>query len=297
MFCKRFLRGPLIFLQIFSYLSELFCTMAVNEPVILDLDQILDDRFGKGKVSKPVKNFLKKLVHQDHLNEYLKQGWLGVDFAEKALEYYDAHVTVEGLENIPTDGRYTFAGNHPLGGIDALSLIASVGRKFDGNIVIPANDILMAIKPIAEFTIPVNKFSGGQSSSLVGQINDAFNSDRQVIIYPAGVCSRKIDGKVQDLPWKKTFITKSRMSHRDIIPVWFSGQNSKTFYRLDKLRNTFKLKLNIAMLALPDELYKSQHKSYTMVFGKPIPWQTFTSEKKDVEWAAWVREKTYELQK
>lgn len=268
--------------------------MPVNETVILDLDAIVKDRFGEKKIPKPVVAWLKHFIHQDHLNGYLKQGWLGVEFAEKALEYYDIHLTVKGLEDIPDEGRYTFAGNHPLGGIDALSVIGQVGRKFDGKIVIPANDLLMAIKPIAEYTVPVNKL-GGQSAELVGRINDAFYSDRQVIIFPAGLCSRKIDGVVQDLPWKKTFITKSRESHRDIIPVWFSGENSKRFYRIDKLRNMLKLKLNIAMLTLPDELYKTQHKSYTLVFGKPIPWQTFTGKKPDREWAAWVREKVYEL--
>lgn len=270
--------------------------MPVNEPIILDLDAIVKSRFGENKIPRFVLNWLKKFIHQDHLNGFLKQGWLGVEFAEQANVYYDAHVTVEGLENIPDEGRFTFAGNHPLGAIDALNVIAQVGRKFDGKIVIPANDLLMAIKPIAEYTVPVNKM-GGQSADLVGMINDAFNSDRQVIIFPAGLCSRKIDGVVQDLPWKKTFITKSRMSQRDIVPVWFSGQNSRRFYRLDKLRNLLKLKLNIAMLTLPDELYKSQHRSYRLVFGKPIPWQTFTDKKRDVEWAAWVREKVYELKK
>ena len=270
--------------------------MAVNETVILDLDKVVEDKFGKGKVPRFVVSWLKRFIHQDHLNGFLKQGYLGVEFAEKALEYYDVHVTVEGLENIPADGRYTFAANHPLGGIDALSVLASIGRKFDGNVISPSNDMLMAIKPVAEYTIPVNKF-GGQSYSLPELINNAFNSDRQVIIFPAGLCSRMIDGKVQDLPWKKTFITKSKVSHRDIVPIWFSGCNSKRFYRLDKIRNVLKLKLNIAMLTLPDELYHCQHKSYKMVFGKPIPWQTFTQDKKDVEWAAWVREQVYALEK
>ena len=270
--------------------------MPKNETVILDLDKIVESRFGKGKVPKFVLSWLKKFIHQDEMNGCLGQGYLGYEFAEKAVEYYEVHVDVEGLENIPVDGRYTFAGNHPLGAIDALSVIGQVGRKFDGNIVIPANDILMAIKPIAEYTIPVNKF-GGQSSDLVGLINDAFNSARQVIIFPAGLCSRKIDGVVQDLPWKKTFITKSRMSHRDVVPVWFSGQNSNRFYRLDKLRNLLKLKLNIAMLTLPDELHNCRRKSYKLVFGKPISWQTFTADKKDNEWAAWVREQVYALRK
>ena len=268
----------------------------VNHSVTLDLDQIVKSRFGKKKMPRFLMNWLKRFIHQDHLNGYLEKGYLGVEFAEKALEYYDVHVSVEGLENVPVDGRYCFAGNHPLGGIDALSVIGFVGRKFDGRIVVPANDFLMAIGPIAEYTIPVNKM-GAQSQNLSGLINEAFESERQVIIFPAGLCSRKIDGIVQDLPWKKTFITKSRQYHRDVVPVWFSGQNSKRFYRLDALRNFLKLKLNIAMLTLPDELYKCQQKSYRLVFGKPIPWQTFTPERRDIEWAVWVREKVYELKK
>ena len=270
--------------------------MPVNETVRLDLDSIVKSRFGEKKIPRFLIEWLKKFIHQDHLNAYLDKGYLGVEFAEKSLEYYDVRVTVEGLENIPDEGRFTFAGNHPLGGIDALSLIAKIGAKYKGNIVVPANDFLMAIKQIAEYTLPVNKM-GSNSSELIGLINEAFNSDRQVIIFPAGLCSRKIDGVVQDLPWKKTFIAKSRMSKRDIVPVWFSGQNSKRFYFLDRLRKLLKLKLNIAMLTLPDELYKCQHKSYKMVFGKPIPWQTFTPEKRDAEWAAWVREKVYELKR
>ena len=270
--------------------------MCTNETVILDLDQIVKSRFGEKKIPGFVLRWLKKFIHQDHLNGFLSQGYLGVEFAEKALEYYDVSLTVEGLENLPDDGRYTFAGNHPLGGIDAVSVIATIGRKYDGNIVIPANDFLMAIKPIAEYTIPVNKM-GGQSKDLAARIDEAFLSDRQVIIFPAGLCSRKIDGVVQDLPWKKTFITKSRMSQRDIIPMWFSGRNSRRFYFLDRLGKLLKLKLNIAMLTLPDELYKSRSKPYRLVIGKPIPWQTFTADKRDAEWAAWVREKVYELKK
>ena len=268
--------------------------MPVNETVTLDLEPIVKERFGENKVPGWLLAWLKKKLHLDHINGYLEKGYVGVEFAEQVLVYYDAHVTVEGLDELPVDGRYTFAGNHPLGGIDAVSLIAYIGRKFDGNIVIPANDVLMYLKQIAEYTVPVNKF-GGQSSDLITLLNDAFNSDRQMIIFPAGACSRMIDGVVQDLPWRKTFITKSRMSQRDVVPVWFSGRNSRRFYFLDKLRNALKLKTNIAMLTLPDELHKSQHKSYRLVFGKPIPWQTFTPEKKDVEWAAWVREKVYEL--
>ena len=268
--------------------------MAVNESVTVDINQMIDGKFKKNKVPRFVRRWLGNLIHQDFFNGFFRQGYLGVDFCEKALEYLGITVDVSGVENIPAEGRFTFAANHPLGGADALSVLAVIGRRFDGNIVVPANDFLMSIKPIAEYTIPVNKM-GGQASALAVQLNEAFDSGRQMIIFPAGICSREVDGVVQDLPWQKTFITKSRASRRDIIPIWFSGQNSKRFYRVDKLRNLLKIKFNLAMLLLPDELYRSRGKHYRMVIGKPIPWETFTAEKRDREWAAWVRGETYRL--
>ena len=265
--------------------------MPVNETVRLDLDEIVKSRFGEKKIPQFVLNWLKRFIHQDHLNGYLEKGYLGVEFAEKSLDYYDVHLTVEGLENVPDEGRFTFAGNHPLGGIDAMSLIGTVGRKYNGNIVIPANDFLMAIKPIAEYTLPVNKM-GGQSAELIGMINDAFNSDRQVIIYPAGLCSRKIDGIVQDLPWKKTFITKSVEHQRDIVPMHFYGRNSWRFDFWDWVGEVTGVnkKFPLAMAFLVDEMYRAQGKTYRVVIGKPIPWQTFDDSKKPIEWAAWMKD-------
>ena len=270
--------------------------MPTNRSVLIDLDQVIESKFGANRLPRFVVSALKKFIHQDYLNAYLSQGTVGVEFAAGALEYFHAPVTVEGLENIPKDGRFTFAGNHPLGGIDALGVVAAVGSHFDGNIAFLANDFLMAFKQLEEFNIPVNK-TGGQSADLPQRIDAAFASDRQIILFPAGLCSRKIDGVVQDLPWKKTFITKSRTAQRDVVPMWFSGQNSRRFYRLDKLCKVLKIKFNLARLTLPDEMYKGQNKAYRLVFGKPIPWQTFTKEKKDAEWAAWVRDKVYELSK
>ena len=101
--------------------------MPVNETVTLDLDQIVKSRFGEKKIPQFVLNWLKRFIHQDHLNGYLKKGYLGVEFAEKSLDYYDVHLTVEGLENLPEKGRFTFAGNHPLGAIDAMSMIGTIG--------------------------------------------------------------------------------------------------------------------------------------------------------------------------
>ena len=268
--------------------------MAANEVVIIDIDKVVASRAKGKRFPKFILRWLKSFIHQEWINDFLRQGYLGVEFTEKMLEYMNVKVHVVGAENIPSEGRFTFASNHPLGGVDAAALVAFLGRKYDGNIITPANDFLMNVKQVQEYLIPVNKL-GGQARDLREKLDEAFASDKQVFYFPAGACSRKIDGKIQDLPWKKSFITKSRESKRDIIPMWFSGRNSNRFYNVDWIRKKLKIKTNIAMFFLPDEVYRSRNKEYTMVIGKPIPYTTFTSEKSDAEWAAWVRGKTYEL--
>jgi hypothetical protein len=81
-----------------------------------------------------------------------------------------------------------------------------------------------------------------------------------------------------------------------VIPVHFSGHNSDRFYNIARLCKKFNLKFNFAMLYLVDEMYKNVGKKFTVSFGEPIPWQTFTDKSKShAEWAQWVQNKVYEL--
>jgi 1-acyl-sn-glycerol-3-phosphate acyltransferase len=169
-----------------------------------------------------------------------------------------------------------------------------ISREF-GNVCMPVNDFLMFLKPLAPLCVPINK-TGNQVRNLPQLMDDAFRSDDQIMIFPAGVCSRRIKGKIQDFPWTKTFITKSVETGRPVVPVHFVGRNPARFYRADWLfRKVLKTKFNIPMLFLPDALYHSQHKTFKIVLGQPIPASTFDDSRKPVEWAAWVREKVYQL--
>lgn len=270
--------------------------MAENKVALIDLQQIIDSRAKGRRVPSFLIRWIKNFVHEEFLNNYFRQGRLGYDFATGALEYLDVPVTVHGLENIPAEGKFAFVSNHPLGGIDALAIISVLGIHYQGKIRFLANDILASLTQLSEYLVPVNKLgSNRQSSSLSTGTNDIYASDNQIIWFPAGKCSRRYNGKIQDPAWRKTFVTKSRQYGRDVIPVWMSGRNSRRFYFIDQLCRFLRIKTNFAMFCLPDELYRGQHKPITVNIGKPIPWQTFTSDRKDQDWAAWVRDKAYEL--
>lgn len=271
--------------------------MTERQPQVLDLEQIIRARAGKKARFIPqfLINWFKKAAHQDYINGYLKEGYVGVEFCENGLKYLGVDLEINGLENLPKDGRkFTFVSNHPLGAIDGVTLGAVIGKEYDGKIKYLMNDLLMNLKGMAPLGVPINKI-GGQARNLPKFIDEAFRSENQMLIFPAGLCSRKIDGKIQDIPWGKAFITKSRQTGRDIIPIHFEGQNSERFYKVASWQKKLGLKFNIAMLMLPDEMYKSAGRKYRITFGKPIPIQTLDRSRTDVEWAQEIRKTVYEL--
>ena len=272
-------------------------TMYEREPQVLDIEAIIRSKAGSkaDRIPKFVINWFKKFIHIDFINGALKDGYLGVDFCEHAIKYLGVEIEVVGRENLPKDGKkYTFASNHPLGAIDGVTLGAIIGREYDGNIKYLMNDLLMNLKGMAPLGIPINKL-GGQARNLPKLINEVYDSDYQMLIFPAGLCSRKIDGKIQDIEWGKSFIKKSKDTGRDIVPIHFEGENSKRFYNIANWQKKLGLKFNIAMMLLPDEMYRSRGRKYKITIGKPIPVSTFDKSKTDFEWAQEVRKHVYEL--
>lgn len=274
--------------------------MATVTERTIDIEKILRGKMGaKAKfVPGPLVGWLKRIAHQDEVNAFLwdSRDKSGVDWLEECVRYLDMTLEVRGQENLPApdDGRlYTFVSNHPLGGEDGVALGAIIGRHYDGRFRYLVNDLLMNLPGLAPVCIPINK-TGSQSRNFPAMVEAGFKSDNHMLMFPAGICSRKRDGIISDIPWKKTFISKSVEYQRDVVPIHFSGQNSNFFYRLANFSDRH-LNFNLAMLFLVDEMYKNVHKTFQVTIGKPIPWQTFDKSKTATEWAQFVRERVYEL--
>ena len=270
----------------------------MSDIIQIDIDAILAAKAGKKArfVPRFLVSYLKKIVHQDEVNEFLRINHDKRDlaFIEEFMKYFNNSFDIKGLENLPDDGRFTFVSNHPLGAQDGLGLAYILGRKYEGRIKLLVNDLLMNIPHISSFWVPINK-TGKQARNFPQQVNAAFESDNNIVMFPAGICSRKRGGVIRDLEWKKTFITKSIQTQRDIIPIHFEGQNSEFFYRLANINKMLGLKFNIAMLYLSDEMFKNRNKTFKVTIGEPIPWQTFDNSKKPAEWAQYVKELVYTL--
>lgn len=266
----------------------------------IDIKQVLRQKAPSAarKIPGFMVDYLIRTVHQDELNEILRRyhDKDGVAFMQELIGYFDLNLELVNEENIPAEGRYIFASNHPLGGLDGICLSAIIGGRFDGKIRYLVNDLLLYLSNLRSIFVPINKH-GAQGKKNAELIEKAYASDNQIITFPAGLCSRKQNGKIQDTEWKKSFIQKAVEYRRDIVPVFFEGRNSNFFYRLANMRKALGIKMNYEMIYLPDEMFKSKHKTYSIHFGKPIPWQTFDSSRKPTEWAEWVKEIVYNLKK
>ncbi len=267
----------------------------------IDIDNILESKMGARKkyVPRPLVAWLKHIVHQDEVNEFLwaSRGKTGVEWLEECVSYLDMTLDIKGEENLPgkDDGRlYTFVSNHPLGGQDGVALGAIIGRHYDGRFRYLVNDLLMNLPGLAPLCIPINK-TGNQSRSFPAMVEQGFRSDNHILMFPAGICSRRHGGVIRDIAWKKTFVSKSVEYRRDVVPIHFGGRNSDFFYRLANFSDKYVKKVNIAMLFLADEMYKNVHKTFSVTIGKPIPWQTFDKSRTPAQWAQYVQDIVYGL--
>ncbi len=264
----------------------------------VDVDAVLRKKASKIYPYIPgfVVNYLKRVVHQEEINRIMPQmkGYEDLAFIEKALiGELGMEIEVVNPELVPGPGRYVIASNHPLGGLDGMALMHVVGKK-RSDLQFISNDILLEIKPMASLFAPVNKH-GRNSKEAVALLDSLYASDQVVLVFPAGLVSRRQKGLIADLEWKKSFITKAVQHKRDIIPVHIQGRNSDFFYKLANWRKRLKIQTNIEMLYLADEMFKQRNKRIVIEFANPIPYQTITREFTHQQWAQKIRAHTYRI--
>lgn len=240
-------------------------------------------------------NYLKKILHQDEINAFIAEHKevYNADFCKAVIDYFNITINIENIERIPKEGPIIIAMNHPLGGMDAMTLITALqGHREDLKFIV--NDLLMNLHNLRDLFVGVNKH-GKNEVSTRQQIMELFESDEAVCIFPAGLVSRKKNGLVRDLDWKKTFVTYSKKYNQPVIPTFIDGELSNFFYRLANFRKFLGIKVNIEMLYLANELFKQRDKTMTLTVGEPIWPKDVDLEMPERDLAQYYKSKVYEL--
>ncbi|MBP3536455.1 MAG: 1-acyl-sn-glycerol-3-phosphate acyltransferase [Muribaculaceae bacterium] len=273
--------------------------MDADKPISINITEVVRSRLGDRSrfVPRFALRYLERLICQDKLNNLLKVNFpkRDSDFCDGVLSELGVTLKVRGEENLPADSRIIIASNHPLGGLDGISMISFVSRHYGKTALFVVNDLLMAVEPLRDCFIPVNKL-GAQSRKSAQSLDKALSGDSPVVIYPSGLCSRlQPDGSIADLAWNKMFINKAIESHRDIVPVFFDGRNSRSFYRTALWRKRLGIRFNLEMALLPREVFRSAGRTFTLTIGKPIRWQELEGGSGAAREALRLREIVYNL--
>lgn len=272
-------------------MDESLTTTEITEHYI-DLEGLLHK---KGvKLPKWVLRFLVRYLHVDEINEaiYEFRDLDGVGFSNATLKKLNISVQMEGAHRIPAEGSPILAGNHPLGAADGMALIGAVGSK-RGDLKFPVNDFLLALPSYRSVFLPVDKVH--RNTRGIKVLEESFAGTDALLIFPAGLCSRLIKGRVRDTQWKPTFIKKAVRYQRDVVPVFFDAKNRRRFYLFARLRKALGVKFNIEMAMLPSELFAKRNKTFRVVVGKPIPYSTFDNRHTPQEWADLMHDFVYQL--
>jgi putative hemolysin len=266
-------------------------------PKVIDIEKAIRSSSSKFVSSLPgfVVRLIEKFVYQDEMNECIARHSekSGVPFINDILDEWKVKIVIKGGENVPGSGRFVFVANHPVGGIDALSFLSTIYRFFP-DVISPSNQLFNYIPNLHPVILGVNVF-GSNTRETAGKFNRLFESGSQIMIFPAGIVSRRAGGVISDLPWQKTFVTKSVKYNRDIIPVHISGRNSNLFYVIAGLRKLLGIKMSVEIVLLPREMMKQRNSTVTFTIGKPIPRELLAGEGTDHEWALKIRTLVYNL--
>ncbi|MCM1028313.1 MAG: 1-acyl-sn-glycerol-3-phosphate acyltransferase [Pseudoflavonifractor sp.] len=268
----------------------------------IDLDKVLRQRLPRqyGRIPKAFIRGAERLICQDDLNALIEgaNGQRDAAFCRSVLAQLNVTYRVAHPELLPTPGddhRVIFTCNHPLGALDGIIIIDMLSSLYGPGVKFIVNDLLCAIEPLSGIFLPVNKH-GAQSRASVADIEEAMATDKPVIIFPAGLCSRaSLSGKVTDLKWNKMFVSQAIRHRRDIIPLHFEGRNSASFYIASKLRQLTGMKLNLEMLLLPREIFRCRNKQFTLTVGRPIPFSSLHGGPEAADTAAHIRDLTYSI--
>lgn len=260
---------------------------AMEEKKFVDIEKVLKEKAAKLYRWLPgfAIRWLKKKLHEQDINAAMVKlkEYRGLDFNRRSLDLLGAKVESVHPEHVPAAGKITVVSNHPLGGLDGMALIKAVG-EIRPDVQFFVNDILKNVTNYGDVFVAVNKV-GAISTSSLRTMEDVFRTGGAVLIFPAGLVSRKQNGLVRDLKWRKSFITQAIDHKRTLVPVFIEGENSKFFYNFAHWRKRLGIKANIEMLFLPDEMFSANKKDIRIHFGKPFSYEVLDSSRTHQQWS------------
>lgn len=225
-------------------------------------------------ITKSVVGLSRVVLHENSINRFMQQHETknGLEFIDAALEHLNVSYKVihREIENIPALGKVIIVANHPLGALDALTLIQMVcSVRQNKKVKIVANKMLSAIPQLKEFLINVDNVNDKLTKHSLQQIDKALQSEEVVIFFPSGEVSRAGFLGLKEGMWKGGFIKFAKRNTTPILPIYIKGRNSSLFYAASWLYKP------LGMLLLSHEMFAARNRVFEFKVGELITPRVF----------------------
>ena len=241
---------------------------------MIDAKRILQETYPDFKFNKDNKwviNGLKKLIHEDDLNEFLfkNQHLRGFAFLDKLLTYFKFTYQVDNDSylNIPAQGRLLIVANHPIGTLDGLALVKLI-RSVRPDVRVVVNRVLINMKPLESLFFPVNILSSDKKElkDTYKTMIDSLEKEEAIIIFPAGEVSRITPKGVRDGEWQSGFIKLAKKTKSPILPIHIKAKNSAFFYGISTIYKP------LATMLLVNEMFNKRNQTIKFQVGSVVPY-------------------------
>ena len=235
---------------------------------------------------------LKKLYirHQENISR-------GEGFFDSAMSLLNIAVEYDAaaLARVPRHGPVLFISNHPFGVLDGITL-TWLALKVRPDTKVLANDVLCQDPGAAQHLLPVAFAPTREARETnVRSRRDAQNllkNGGAVGIFPGGGVStseRVHKAMAVDLPWAPFTAKLIRMTEPTVIPIFFTGQNSRLFQIASHLSLTLRLSLVFR------ETARRIGTRLQVRVGKPIAYSELAGFPERDDMIRELRKRTYDL--
>jgi putative hemolysin len=224
----------------------------------------------------------------------------GENFWQAAIRHLALDVRYDGnaLAAMPRNGPVVVVANHPYGVLDGL-VIGWLVEKVRPDFLILTNAVLMRAPEIQNFVLPID-FADTDEARRANLRSRARAREHLadggcVIVFPAGGVSTAPDklGRkpAVDAPWGLFTPQLIQRSKATVVPICFSGQNSRLFQIASHLSLTLRLSLIFR------EVRNRIGTALSVAIGDPIPFAEIEEIRDRQQLANLLRWRTYALGK
>ena len=231
---------------------------------------------------KPVKRHLIHLIERATGQRELKRIYLDNQRYPRAGESFfaaavrrlaiDVQYDPARLARIPSQGPVVVVANHPYGVLDGIViswLVERVRRDF----LVLTNAVLLRAPELRQYVLAVD-FAGTPEAMKTNlesraKARDHLAKGGVIVVFPAGGVSTAPDrlGRrpAMDSPWQPFTAQLIQRAKACVVPICFSGQNSRMFQIASHLSQTLRLSLIFR------EVRNRIGTSLQVAIGDPIP--------------------------